>query len=105
MKRPARLRLLGKVFRLRYVTNAKDDDDNPCSGMVDIDKQRIIIEDGQGFETERDTILHEALHAIESIMDLGLKERQVHALAGGVLAMLRDNPGFAEYLVDGDVSD
>lgn len=50
----------------------------------------------------RDTLLHEVIHAVDYSMCLGLEERQVHALAAGLLGVLRDNPGFTALLLQPD---
>lgn len=38
-----------------------------------------------------DTFMHEVLHAISITYGLGLRERQVAGLAGGLLQVIRDN--------------
>lgn len=38
-----------------------------------------------------DTFLHEIIHAISQTFGLGLTEKQVAGMAGGVLMVLRDN--------------
>lgn len=50
----------------------------------------------------RDTVLHEIIHAVDFSMHLGLEERQVHALAAGLLGVLRDNPQITAFLVQED---
>jgi hypothetical protein len=38
-----------------------------------------------------DTIFHEIIHSVNSIYGIGLTERQVIGLSGGLLAVIRDN--------------
>lgn len=92
MKRPERIRILGKAFK---VTNIVPDE---LLGECDTDTQTLAIRDGQPLESEQDTILHEVLHAVDEAMGLKLKEAQVKGIATGLLAVLKDNPALAAYL-------
>jgi len=47
---------------------------------------------------EADTLLHEVVHSIDDAMQLKMNERQVHCVATGLIAALKDNPEFLEYL-------
>lgn len=62
----------------------------------------IDIVDGQKPIEERDTVLHEVMHAILHCQGREHggegEELYVRALAAGVLMVLRDNPKFVKYL-------
>lgn len=62
----------------------------------------IDIVDGQDPIEERDTVLHEVMHAILHCQGREHggegEELYVRALAAGVLMVLRDNPKFVKYL-------
>ena len=51
-------------------------------------------------------LLHELLHAINAVYcggvtdETALEEREIEGLANGLLRVLRDNPGFTDYLLD-----
>ena len=51
------------------------------------------------YDTQKETLLHETLHAISDEMNLDLSEEQVSGAARGILAMLIDNPSFAKFLL------
>ena len=95
MKRPEKLKILGKRFSVGYVTDAMSEDLN---GECDTDKQLISIRDGQPLESEQDTLLHEVIHAIDEAMTINMKEAQVKGSATGLLAVLKDNPALSTYL-------
>lgn len=62
---------------------------------------RLAIDQAAG--QERDTVLHELLHAVWSSMDIGKpksEEKVVHRLSTGLLAVLRDNPDLVRYFCD-----
>lgn len=96
MKRPERVRILGKRFTVTYASGAPLDDG--LNGECDSDNQKILIRDGQPLESEQDTLLHEILHAVDEAMGLKLKEAQVKGAATGLLAVLKDNSGLGSYL-------
>ncbi len=96
LKRPERVKVLGKRITISYLTSAPLDDG--LNGECDVDKQQILVRDGQPLESEQDTVLHELLHAIDEAMGLRMKESQVKGAATGLLAVLKDNPGLTAYL-------
>jgi hypothetical protein len=96
LKRPERIRILGKPFAVQYVSGVPLEDD--LNGECDTDKQAILIREGQPLESEQDTLLHECLHAIDEAVDARLKETQVKKVATALLAVLKENPSFVSYL-------
>lgn len=74
-------------------------------GNCSTDSQTIYIDAGLTEQSERDTILHEALHAIIAQTDLqkSLTEKKQEdvcwQLAPRLLALLKDNPDFIRWLV------
>ena len=93
--RPKTLKILGKPFRLDYLTYQLDADLN---GECDCDKQLIRIREGQPLEAEQDTVLHELIHAIDEAVDSRMTESQVKRLATGLLAVFKENQRLATYL-------
>lgn len=104
MKRPARIRLLGKPFSVDFVAldhpglRDSPEDTEPGMGRQETDNQRIFIREGQPLESEQDTVLHEVIHCIEEMLGLDMTEEQVTKLAMGLLAAIKDNPSFVRYL-------
>ena len=104
MKRPARVRILGKPYKVEFVPiehiglrdNAEDPD--PGMGRTSPENQEIFVRTGQPLESEQDTVLHEIIHAVEETLGLQMNEYQVTVLATGLLAALKDNPGLRTYL-------
>lgn len=93
---PLRVNILGKYYNISWVD--KVDEEGNVGETVD-SKQRILILEDQGFENERDTVLHECTHAIDYQLQIGLKERQVHLVAAGIFSLLRANPKLVRYLL------
>ena len=97
MKRPARVRVLGKRITIHYVA-ADDKNLDGALGISDPEQQRIFILDGLPLENEQDTVLHEVLHIVEGSMGLDLDDIVIQKLATGLLAVIKDSPGFVAYL-------
>ncbi len=104
MKRPAKLRVLGKVISVSYVPAGDaalrdgPHDDEPGVGRSDGLRQTIAIEDGQPLGQEQDTLLHETLHIVEEYMGMDVPEEIVANFATGLLAVFKDNPSLVAYL-------
>ena len=104
MKRPERLRILGKQVTVQYVPAGDallrdgPDDTAPGVGRSDGGKQSMAVETGQPLASEQDTVLHETLHIIEEYMGMDVPEEVVAKFATGLLAVIKDNPRFVSYL-------
>lgn len=99
MKRPLKIRILGKQFTVAYL-NAdhaewKGED---LYGREDSDRQHLFIRESLPLETEQDTVLHEVIHAVDKAMGGDMGEDAVLKLATGLLAVIKDNPSFVRYL-------
>jgi hypothetical protein len=97
MKRPERIRILGKPFKVTYCQGSEPLSEDQV-GECDPDKQLILIRYGAPLESEQDTLLHELLHALDEATDAKMKETQVKKMATALLAVLKDNPSFCAYL-------
>lgn len=98
MKRPSRVRIFGRAF-----TIALSEADSPNLGQMFADEAKIEIRPDQEAYAEKDTLLHEVMHAIrhqQGYEDGGeVEESYVRSLATGVLGVLQDNPTFAKWLI------
>lgn len=68
--RPAKVRILGKRFTYRYVDTwpGKKRDD---VGESDPVTQIMWIKEGQSFESEQDTVIHEYVESAAALMGFG----------------------------------
>lgn len=93
MKRPERLRLLGKKWTVTYGSMPNDE-----IGECDLERQSLKVKNGLKLEQEQSTLLHECIHAISDSLGLGLTERQVQGLEAGLYDLNSSNPRFFSYL-------
>lgn len=98
-KRPERLKIISKRFTVEYVQEGEGDLTEDKMGLCDTLNQKIWIEEGLKYDTQKETVLHETVHAISDEMGLDLSEAQVSGTAKGMLAVLIDNPSFAKFLL------
>lgn len=92
---PPKVRIVGRDIVINYVSA---DDMPKAFGEYDYETLSVRVRTGQQTAFEADTVLHELIHAIDDAMQLGMTERQVHCSATGIIALLKDNPAFLEYL-------
>ena len=88
---PEKIRILGKIYGVQIVPGLEN-----CGECFDA-KQILKIQEGMPYGLERDTLLHEIIHALDYGMHLSMTERQVSALAAGLVAVLVDNPSLITY--------
>ena len=76
-------------------------------GVYDEEHQVITLDSAMGFERQRETFLHENLHAMWAVAQLdglspldGFDEHLVSALAPVMLSWLRDNPEAVTFLME-----
>ena len=105
MKRPTRIKILGKTYKVRVVTERAQGFEDGDYGMCDNDSHVITIIAGRSLGNDQDTLLHEVIHAVAFQMGVDGainkregEERWVQALATGLLAVLKDNRGLVTYL-------
>lgn len=90
---PATLAVIGKRYKVEQKT--EDGDYGECFS----DDCRIEIRvTGQCHQQQADTLLHEAMHAVDHELHCGMTEPQIRRMATGLLALLRDNPALVEFL-------
>lgn len=105
MKRPTKIKILGKVYKVRVVTERANGFEEGDYGACDNDSHVIYLIAGRSLGSDQDTLIHELIHAIEfqmgvdgSINKKVSHEHRVQGLATGLLAVLKDNTSLVSYL-------
>jgi hypothetical protein len=88
--------VLGKKFTIKILTPDEIED---CDGYMELAAQVIAIRLQPANDYNHDTMLHEIIHAIDETLGLGMKEKQVHQLAVGITAVLKQNPELTAWLL------
>lgn len=92
------LDILGKRFSLTWKAPGKD------FGQCDAKLCQIKVDPHCGSDQQKDTLLHEVLHAIDHELDTGMRERQVRLQATGLLHFMRANPEVIRWLCEHDAN-
>lgn len=90
------LDVMGKRFRVQWKKLEKD------LGMCEASKCLISVDPSCALEQQKDTLLHEVLHAIDHEMDTNMRERQIRLQATGLLHFMRSNPEVIRWLCETD---
>jgi hypothetical protein len=98
VKRPERIRVLGKRYRFEWKDKILDEKGRPLNGQADCDGLLIEILNSLPLDTEQDIVLHEVLHVVEGQMGLNVEDTVIERLATGMLSVLKDNPALVAYL-------
>ncbi len=94
------LNVLGKRHKVKWEQDLDGD-----AGQFDCRPLQISVGTGFCIDEQRETVLHEAIHAVEYQLDLSFKEEQVRQLSVGVYQLLRANPEFVAWLLGEDDGD
>lgn len=116
MSRPERIWVCGQPFTVKWVNEEAgrlhpDDSGTYNVGLTVVSEQVMAIRGvGVGQHQERDTVLHEILHAILKMTaqrdrfqgkdDDNPEEEVVYSMAAALLAVLRQNPDLVAYLTE-----
>ena len=69
-------------------------------GEWDCEKCEISISVAVSDDHRRVTLLHEACHAIDDLLDVGLSHKQVYILSQALLSFFRTNPKMIEWICE-----
>lgn len=95
--------VLGQKFSIAWVTEEADAlSSRPNLGRTEVGRQRMTVDATMGEDQQRDTLVHELLHACLRMIGFDLpdrvEERTVAALAPILLDALRANPEVTKWL-------
>ena len=101
MGAPTKLRFGGQKYTIRYVEELQQKG-KALLGLCVCEKNEIRLNPDQGADSLKSTLLHEAIHAAAHALDWEAKEATVVKVEKLVFALLRENPGFARWLLEKD---
>jgi hypothetical protein len=94
---PTAVDVLGKRYSVNMIEHESTVGND--YGECFVDQCRIEIATYQCDEQKRDTLLHEAMHAIDHELNCRMSEAQIRRMATGLLALLRQNPDLSAFLL------
>lgn len=100
MTRPTGFYVVGQPFAITYVAAAPTGFSLDGAASTDLSKGEVQIVEGQGPFQERDSVLHELLHAALGVMGQERNEDIVKTLTPVLLDALRSNKALTTYLLE-----
>ena len=91
MNIPEKIRVLHQTYRVSEVDNLHDRADD-LYGQVQYLEERILLNSGASGESKKAALMHETIHVIDEMFQIGLEEKQVEQLGVGIYNLIRDNP-------------
>lgn len=88
--------VLGKTYKIRFVKNKQMDEQE--YGLVDFNSMGILVNRERGKDHQKDTVIHEIIHALDEDLAMGLTEKQVRNLGCGFFQVLKSNPKLRRWL-------
>lgn len=99
---------IGQVFysveaEPRLIVGGSDGHDRYLNGHIQYHTCRIRIEAEANEQIKPQIVIHEALHGIlhQAGFEDDHPEKEIIALGYGLIALLRDNPDFVRWVLDG----
>lgn len=87
---PEKIKVGGYEYPVRFIKNMGVDRGE--YGSINHSVGFIEIDDSITGQTKESTFIHEALHALDNVYDIGLNEHQVAQMEAAIYAFLKDNP-------------
>ena len=91
MNIPEKIRVLHQTYQISEVDNLHDGADD-LYGQVRYLEERILLNSGASGEAKKAALIHETIHVIDEMFQIGLEEKQVEQLGVGIYNLIRDNP-------------
>lgn len=91
MKIPKNVSILYKKYDIEFEPNLHDEN-NDLYGQILHGQERIILNSASSIEQQKATLLHEAIHGLDELYGIKLKEEQVEKLSTAMYMLIKDNP-------------
>lgn len=91
MKIPKNIRILYKKYNVEFESNLHDENGD-LYGQILYMPEKITLNSAAFTEQQKSTLLHEAVHGLDEMYGIGLKEEQVEKLGTAMYMLVKDNP-------------
>ena len=90
MNIPSTVKIGGLLFTVKEKAN--EIRDNSRSGSSCGNTQQISIDKDISQQFKETTFIHEVLHQLDFVYNIGLEHQQIFQLEAGIYAFIKDNP-------------
>jgi len=99
---PDRIKIGGMIFSVALIDNLMRD--GSSSGRSCGNSQEIQIDKSASYQYKETTFIHEVLHQINFVYNVGLEHKQIYDLETAIYALVKDNPSvFNEELTKSNI--
>lgn len=88
---PEKVNILYKTYTISECQGLHDGNQDLC-GQIQYLSQQILLNSEMSEELKKATLLHELVHGLDEMYNIGLKEKQVDKLGNALYMLIRDNP-------------
>lgn len=92
MSIPESVSILFKNYAVGYENGMRNEKGEMLYGQIDYIEQTITLNKAAKDEQAEATLLHEIIHGLDELYNIGLKEKQVEKLGTALYMLIRDNP-------------
>lgn len=89
-------------YKIKYVRELKDKENEDLYGKIDLENKEIHICDQFDSQIQKATIVHESIHGIESFIGLDLTENEVIGFSNMLFLWMLENKNTIRYLIEED---
>ncbi|APM40489.1 hypothetical protein BS101_18015 [Clostridium kluyveri] len=90
MNIPDKIKIGGMIFSVALIDNLMRD--GSSSGRSCGNSQEIQIDKSASHQYKETTFIHEVLHQINFVYNIGLEHKQIYDLETAIYALVKDNP-------------
>ncbi|WP_242951456.1 hypothetical protein [Clostridium kluyveri] len=99
---PGKIKIGGMIFSVALIDNLMRN--GSSSGRSCGNSQEIQIDKSASRQYKETTFIHEVLHQINFVYNIGLEHKQIYDLEAGIYAFIKDNPSvFNEKLTQSNI--
>ena len=89
---PESASILYKDYAIGTENHMRDETGTELYGQINYLEQTITLSNASSLEQKKAPLVHELIHGLDEMYNIGLKEKQVEKLGNGVYMLIRDNP-------------
>lgn len=92
MNIPKKVKIGFKTYEIQKLNSDVIANSKVCYGSIQYNDGTINISTLHSEDMQKCTLIHESIHGIDDIFDIGLEEEQVVKLGKGIYQFIIDNP-------------
>lgn len=92
MNIPNKVKIGYKDYTVNKVDGEVTEGNTVCYGVIHYDDGIIDISKKYSEDQQKCALIHECIHGIDDVFDIGLSEKQTEKMGKGLYGFMKDNP-------------